>query len=434
MKLKRDSLKLTLRNIGLFKEANLLIDGITVIGGENDSGKSTIGKVLFSVIKADNIARFNFKVDRRSKISGLLNKIRGFLKIRYISDDTIQEKLIKIEEEILDFLQKKMYKNERNEARISLVKELDEIAKKYNDREILKLISSVKNLLDDDKAFLFSRKNEFMKQVSYNFKGKIQHFLHESEPSEIKLGDIYEITIMNNRCLQFNDKLPKDGRGRRIRPFIDVTLIESPLIMNLTSFFLSLTSIPDEYKRLIEYPNMLHDVVKKILFPKPNCVASAETEKLLLEIEELIEGTFKVENGKIYFFRNENKVDIVNVASGIKSFGLIFLLLKHGYIRDFSNLLIVDEPEVHLHPKWHLAYAKLLVEIYTTLGCFIIINTHSPYMAQAVRYFADEKGCIKDVHMYMAERKGDYSVLNLIDENTNILFDSLTSPIVDVLI
>jgi len=427
-------MKLVLRNIGLFREASLLIDGITIIGGENDSGKSTIGKVLFSVIKADNIARFNFKVDRKTKVINLLNKIRGFLKIRHDSDDIVQQNLIKLEKEILDFLQRKMYRNERINVRASLIRKLDEIAKKYNDPEILKLISSVKNLLDDDKAFLFSRKNEFMKQVSYNFKGRIQHFLHESELSEIRLGDIYEITVMNNKCLQFNDKLPRDSRGRRIRPFIDVTLIESPLIMNLTSFFLSLTSIPDEYKRLIEYPNMLHDVVKKILFPKPNCVISAEAEKLLLKIEKLIEGTFKVENGKIYFLRNDNKVDIVNVASGIKSLGLIFLLLKHGYIKDFSNLLIVDEPEVHLHPKWHLAYAKLLVEIYATLRCFIIINTHSPYVAQAIRYFADEKGCIQNVHMYMAERKGNYSVLNLIDEDTNILFDSLTSPIEDVLL
>ena len=42
-------MKLVLKNIGKVQNATVEINGITVIAGENDTGKSTVGKALFSV-------------------------------------------------------------------------------------------------------------------------------------------------------------------------------------------------------------------------------------------------------------------------------------------------------------------------------------------------------------------------------------------------
>ena len=38
--------KLTIKNIGIIRDADIDLDGITVITGVNNSGKTTIGKVL----------------------------------------------------------------------------------------------------------------------------------------------------------------------------------------------------------------------------------------------------------------------------------------------------------------------------------------------------------------------------------------------------
>jgi hypothetical protein len=35
----------------MIKSADILVDGLTVIAGENDTGKSTVGKILFSEIR-----------------------------------------------------------------------------------------------------------------------------------------------------------------------------------------------------------------------------------------------------------------------------------------------------------------------------------------------------------------------------------------------
>lgn len=70
------------------------------------------------------------------------------------------------------------------------------------------------------------------------------------------------------------------------------------------------------------------------------------------------------------------------MATGIKSFGILQILLSSGVINT-SSLLIIDEPEVHLHPKWEIEYSKLLV-LLSKAGVQIIISSHSPYFIQAI--------------------------------------------------
>ena len=41
-----------LRNFGKIKEADIQLSGLTLIAGPNDSGKPTVGKALFAIIKS----------------------------------------------------------------------------------------------------------------------------------------------------------------------------------------------------------------------------------------------------------------------------------------------------------------------------------------------------------------------------------------------
>ena len=46
-----------IENIGKVRHADVKLNGITVVAGENSSGKSTVGKILFSSVKAVADAR-----------------------------------------------------------------------------------------------------------------------------------------------------------------------------------------------------------------------------------------------------------------------------------------------------------------------------------------------------------------------------------------
>jgi len=88
--------------------------------------------------------------------------------------------------------------------------------------------------------------------------------------------------------------------------------------------------------------------------------------KLDINIRNIIGGDFlyKKSNNNFVFRKNYSndifEVKLPNVATGIKSFGLVQMLLKSGVLHQRS-LLIIDEPEVHLHPNWQIKYAELLV-------------------------------------------------------------------------
>lgn len=44
-------MRLYLHHVGAIADADIRLDGITVLAGENNTGKSTIGKALYAIIK-----------------------------------------------------------------------------------------------------------------------------------------------------------------------------------------------------------------------------------------------------------------------------------------------------------------------------------------------------------------------------------------------
>lgn len=68
-------------------------------------------------------------------------------------------------------------------------------------------------------------------------------------------------------------------------------------------------------------------------------------------------------------------------SSGIKSIGSIIFFLK--YCAMDCNLIIIDEPEISLHPKNQILLARALARI-VNAGIFLIINTHSDYIIREI--------------------------------------------------
>jgi predicted ATPase len=55
---------INLRNIGMIKSGNINLNGLVVLAGENDTGKSTVGKLLFSIIRTFGKYEEEFEEDR----------------------------------------------------------------------------------------------------------------------------------------------------------------------------------------------------------------------------------------------------------------------------------------------------------------------------------------------------------------------------------
>ena len=61
-------MKIKVKNIGRVAEADIEINGIAVIAGENGTGKSTVGKALYAAF--NSMSDSENKIDRMSAPSG----------------------------------------------------------------------------------------------------------------------------------------------------------------------------------------------------------------------------------------------------------------------------------------------------------------------------------------------------------------------------
>ena len=67
---------LKIENILSIKKANINLNGLTVIAGANDSGKSTVGKALFCLVKSIAMAKSNYF--EKSRENYIKYKIKDF--------------------------------------------------------------------------------------------------------------------------------------------------------------------------------------------------------------------------------------------------------------------------------------------------------------------------------------------------------------------
>ncbi len=72
-------MKLTIKNIGKIEKAEVEIKGITVIAGENNTGKSTVGKSLWALF--NGLYKINEQI-YREKLKSIRDILSSFYRIR----------------------------------------------------------------------------------------------------------------------------------------------------------------------------------------------------------------------------------------------------------------------------------------------------------------------------------------------------------------
>jgi len=300
-------MELQLNNIGMIKEANVKLDGLTVIAGENDTGKSTVGKALVAMLRSS---------------------------------------------------------------------EKDIISQIFQDIPILK---ESLMLLETESAIY-------------------RRYLSNSNADKANI----EIFIKNS-----------DIEKR-------VIFIESPLVWNFTDFFRDIAQIESQMDIKLDYPYLMKDLNFKL-----HIKSASDGLDIKKQMTDLMGGEFKKdEMGRYYFDKNGQKIDLVNTATGIKTFGIFQVLSQNNYLNK-DTVLILDEPEVHLHPKWQLEMAKVIVELVKN-EVRVLVNSHSPYMIEALQRYSKSAEVNSD--FYLAE---DGYIEKENDSNSETLakiFEKLSEP------
>jgi predicted ATPase len=332
-------MELQLKNIGMIKEANVKIDGLTVIAGENDTGKSTLGKALYCIFEG---------------LPDIMDTHYGA--------KTYEERFPLIVESVF----KEKY---------------DDIINFEN--------SSISLSLGNDKA---------------SYSGLAMTF-----------GDgLQDIEVLKEDLEQY---------------LTNIYFIETPLVWNLQEMFKA-SELVESYmksrKQNIEmnYPFLMKDLYFSLSTKLDELSAHNTIKKDILNI---MRGEFKEDEDGIYHFYKSDKVlNLTNVATGIKSFGIIQVLIDNNRLTN-TSLIIFDEPEVHLHPKWQLEMAKVIVELVKN-GVKVLVNSHSPYMIEALKRYSEIKEQEDKTNFYLAENGYIKQINNSNSETLVEVFEKLSEP------
>ena len=152
-----------------------------------------------------------------------------------------------------------------------------------------------------------------------------------------------------------------------------------------------------------------------------------EVEKL---IKEILGGQIQKENGELFFVReNGFKSHMKNTSSGVKQVAIIQTLLNNNELEP-NSFLIMDEPEVNLHPEWQIKFAKILVLLVKELDLSIYIASHSPFFIEAIELYSQYYGLIDDSYFYLTQKAEgyQYDIVSVDSNNLEAIYRNLGQP------
>jgi len=427
---------LKIENIGMIQRADVHLDGLTVIAGENDTGKSTVGRLWFAIIKALSRYEQDLEESKEAKVGEIAADL--YFLIRRASPtnrELIEEfhpavwirSMSTTTEQILD------------EKRDKLLLWLESMEKRSTSdnvrvRRIQQRFDKLTAILlkEESKNDVIQRalKKTFFSEFYFEITPKKNNHLVSKVAISEGESKIIDLELQSNevRSLQLSDDLFFD----------DATFIESPIYLqlyNLIGYASTLLETNNKDSPRLKVALHVKDLVNKMenaKYPPLDGLFPTELHELEQKIAVIVDGKgfkFSPDERDFLFYKTEELAyRPINTASGVKAFGIIQLLLDAEILGE-RRPLIVDEPETHLHPAWQVKYAAVLVEL-VKYGIPVLLTSHSPYLIQALKVFSENNGIKPQTHFYLAERADDNaSVISEVTDDLNQIFTKLSKPL-----
>lgn len=387
-------MKLHIRNIAKVETADIEINGITIIAGENNTGKSTVGKVLYCLYTA--VYNLDEKIlnQRRNSIKVALIMGSGFkFQIRYALANIREKSGNQLVDE-LDIIVDKLLAADPKEVERILC---DELEVKDNDS-----IQDIKDAIYISDATL---KEIIIKEVlSQEFKGQIEPLYKSTGDSMIELSikdskisvdisDNYKVkneVNLNKECIIIDNPFAIDEMKK------ETNADSSRVLKGQVEDYVHSVFLNNKLSKSLKESNK-SNLIKKFYLEE-------RMDKFKKDIVDIIGGDISEEEDRFVFHDNglDKNLDLRNLSAGMKTFAILLKLLENGDIQD-GSMIVLDEPEIHLHPSWQLKFAELLVLLQKEFDLNIVLATHSPYFMNALQVYSAKHAIAHKTKYYLAE-------------------------------
>lgn len=414
-----------LSNYRAVKSADIKIDGITVLAGENGSGKSTLSRFLYYIVKV--LSDYEVLIDHTAKqefFDILFRMERASSLMRHDSLNVSYR-------ELREYLQKGQV--------VDIAKKMQGIIEKFGVKVKEAIaVSSDPDFLKSRLSTLFRLEKEQLVDtdtlVNCIFSKLVSQVLEiesevEKKKKERSIETFLDLSYRVSDNLDngaVNLDFEEDGVGLLQKDHFNPTLNLNRVIYYKTYELMDYLDDSSDFHHYLEKP------VEGKLTDAERLVAKVLRDVLGGEVVLSEDDIMPIK--QLHFKRKDGlDISLRQAATGLVSFSFLQRLLENGYFRE-GTLLIIDEPEAHLHPKWIVEYARMLVMIHKHLKVKIVLSTHNPDMLAAIDSIARRENVNDVTNFYFAKPDADnafmynYQKLDTIED----IFDSFNTALIKI--
>ena len=392
------------KNIGPIKKAKMKLGDLTIIAGRNNTGKTYLAYTLYGFLKTwrewaalvpddfDNLVKTVIKtghvkqsIDRES-----LNQEREAMIQRLAKDfsEKVLSDVFSSSEATFEGASLEIVLNDAFPVAGQLKKE-GNFSIAYDGSNI---VIEQEGFLKNDTSFsTFSRTMSIIHKLYMSFLSpNFPHpFILSAERFGISLF-YKELDFTKNQLVDLLQKL-SDHREERIDPFFLLDEGSARYALPIKDNIDFTRDLENTQKRRSEF--------------------SKENPEIFKRIENMMQAYYKAEGNEIRFIskaRKNNRFDIPLHLASSSARGLadIYFFLKH--VAKKGMMMIIDEPESHLHPYCQILMARLIAACINA-GIKVFVTTHSDYFVKEINNLIMLSNDFQDREAFLHRHRKHYS-------------------------
>ena len=388
--------KINIKNFGPVSKGHIHLKPLTIFIGPNNSGKSYVATLIHSIISAQNKSKL-FRIPARNVPKDVLRKYDSCMLDLYEFVDRNREKQsfkvpLRITRNIHNYIVKAAF---NNALEYELNRNFGGITSSLIRNQQKTSHISISNSSQLDITLDSKLKTESSSKTNTQYEFRIDHKIRDyyivKEKNHVVMNmatydlDIlqYEIDIMLMNEIASNaltSHIPKNShyfpaarsgilQGHKA---LSASIIQSATFAGIQSF----SEIP-------QLSGTVSDFISNIItMNKDNGLFSniaKQLEKELFHGHITLSDSSKNATPEIKYTTKNYAIPLHRTSSTISEIAPVTLYLKH--IVNHNSLLIIEEPEAHLHPANQIIFAKYIVKMIRA-GLNIIITTHSVFLLE----------------------------------------------------
>lgn len=413
-------MRLSLKGIGKINSASVEINGITVIAGENNTGKSTVGRALFAVFNSFYNIQKQIEYERIASVEILLDRM-------YFEGKSRSFKMLPTDE-IAKYVVSHIHEHQTDLT--SVKREIIGLFEQYGvDIEKDYDTDTVDETVERIGAVLAVSGDELLKSIlekklGGEFKGQICNIFQDAY-GQIELGIKEQHVVVSIE----GDEVRSVAKPEHMTLHTEVIYIDDPFVLD---------ELGNGGRRIrSQYADHRAHLLSKLYANNQagnlvdEIITKEKLESIYEKISTVCSGDIVREKRTQIGYRRQNSekvLDVRNLSTGLKTFVMLKMLLINGTI-ERNGTIILDEPEIHLHPEWQLLFAELIVLIQKEFGVHVLLNTHSPYFLRAIQVYSAKYSIADTCKYYLSEVDEDQAHIVDVSDCIDKIYEKLSRPL-----